>query len=455
MSRIGLGLGVGFGGARAWTPARLPSGVLVAWHHVRSAAQVGGISDGAAVASWAALAGGDALVQGTAGSRPVYRAPQYGGRARLVFDGSDDFLAGATARATITHLMVAGRIRWLNATRTAPSSAPFYPSAFADGYRGMAGLNTYDGSVNQVIFTGFTGSNIWFDAAAPTVYRRDGVTISTAAADVGMDRVRTRWTMGRTVAFGNAALEVGRDRNQVGATSAFNGDLCEVIALASPTGTQLTQAETYLSYWQKGSLVACVGDSLTAGYPVNNPQAWPAVFDEATGGALDVPNFAIGGQGLRVSTAGGIPTMLVDDPAKLSGLTTGRVKAVLVVWAGTNDLAQGDSAATVESSLWTYCDARRAEGWTVVVCTLIDRTDAGKGGTFDAKRATLNAGILANYASHATAVVDLAGNAHLGPNGVATTETTYFDGDKVHLKAAGYALVESLIRPVVLALLPA
>src|SRR4030095_11344421 len=66
--------------------------------------------------------------------------------------------------------------------------------------------------------------------------------------------------------------------------------------------------------------------------------------------------------------------------------------AILTVWLGTNDIAlDGDRATTAYNQLVSYCQARRAVGWRLIVATMLPRT-----GT-DAARATFNTNIRSNY----------------------------------------------------------
>lgn len=459
MTRIGLGCGLGIGGPRAWTLARLPSGVLVFAHEVRGNSSVGGVADGARVGSWSDAGPSADPLTSTLTARPIYRAAMRGGRPLLEFDVAgveDRFMAGAVNR-TITHLLVVGKFRRPNTTLVSLTIPAYF-----DSYRGFVGLNGYDnlypGGQASVILTGASAASTFFDAYSATTYRKDGVVGTPSAADPGLERMAHLWEISRTGTFSGYPVVVGRDRNVTGAASRWRGDARAVIGLSSPSADDLTNLRTYLAWYQKGSIIAHTGDSLRFGYGVNGFECDAALLDAAYNGTVDCPNFSIPGQGLFTSTYGANSNLLQDDAAKLDGLPAGRAAAVLVVQVGTNDLALGRSAAQVEANLWTYCDARRAAGWKVIVFTLTDRTDGGVNvaqAAFDTKRAAINTAIRAGWASHADALVDLAADARLGANG-ASSNATYFSADRVHYTALTYSsIILPLVQAAAESLLPA
>jgi hypothetical protein len=102
------------------------------------------------------------------------------------------------------------------------------------------------------------------------------------------------------------------------------------------------------------------------------------------------------------------------------------------------------SAATTLSRLWTYCDALRTAGFRVQVASCLPRSDAAAPGDFNTKRATLNASIVSEWASHANALCDIAADARVGDDGDSDV-TTYYDADKVHLNVAGHRDVMSVL----------
>jgi lysophospholipase L1-like esterase len=79
-----------------------------------------------------------------------------------------------------------------------------------------------------------------------------------------------------------------------------------------------------------------------------------------------------------------------------------------------------------------------------VLIDCLPRSDAAAGVNFATRRATFNADFAANAASHADAIIRLSTNTDIGDDGDSDV-TTYYDGDKVHLNAAGHAIVASAV----------
>lgn len=433
----------------AWSPSDLGA-VLTGWFHARSAAEVGGVADGATIETWTDESPtGDDLVQATSGARPLYRAPQHGGRGRVAGGSSRRMASGAVGRV-FTHALMAARYRAFDQIRGNNAPTAFGSTNFP-GLLSVNGNNAPSYTEESIILTGLPDSSTWSAYYLPT-YRRDGAV--DAGASVGLERTTHIYEMSQgSPGFSDDwTLALFDDR---GRANYFDGDAAEILLLNNPSAEQLTAARDYMTWWQQGAVVCFTGDSLTAGYGAGTQHILSALLDDEWGHTVDVPNIAVPGQGISDSTSGVTDTLLTTDAAKLAPLKAGRSKAVLVVWAGTNDLAEGRSAAQALADLWDYCDDRTAEGWLVVVCTLIDRTDAGKGAGFDAKRATFNAGVVADWADHCAGLADYASDPDLGTNGAANNATYFNPGDKVHLTNASYLKLEVIAQPVIEAVLDA
>lgn len=111
-----------------------------------------------------------------------------------------------------------------------------------------------------------------------------------------------------------------------------------------------------------------------------------------------------------------------------------------MVLIGTNDCAAGTAAATSNAALKSFCQARQATGWTVVVCTILAYNSSF--GT-EAIRLAYNAQIVADWATFADKLVDLGADARIGVTG-AELNATYFQGDQVHPTAAGAGVIAEL-----------
>lgn len=104
---------------------------------------------------------------------------------------------------------------------------------------------------------------------------------------------------------------------------------------------------------------------------------------------------------------------------------------IIVYALGTNDLAAKASTATTYSNIQTTCAAYRTAGFKVIVATILPRNNIFSGGQntagFAADRATVNASIVANWASFADGLVDIGADPIMGPNAAADDSTLYRD----------------------------
>lgn len=124
---------------------------------------------------------------------------------------------------------------------------------------------------------------------------------------------------------------------------------------------------------------------------------------------------------------------------------TYRVRDVVVVWLGTNDIAvHGRTAAQVAADLHTIVTGIKAQGGKVAVCTLIPRGDSSMDATKVGYFTTLNATIRSDAVSvwGADLVIDLASipefNNFSLVSGVGSwSNSTYYSDVQVHLTALG------------------
>lgn len=104
LSRRSRRIGARAAGTVAFSPTSIAG--LVGWW--KADAGTSTTTDGAAISSWSDQSGsGATLTQGTAGSRPVYKAAIQNGRPVVRFDGTDDFLSASIAIAPKTVIIVA------------------------------------------------------------------------------------------------------------------------------------------------------------------------------------------------------------------------------------------------------------------------------------------------------------------------------------------------------------
>lgn len=126
-------------------------------------------------------------------------------------------------------------------------------------------------------------------------------------------------------------------------------------------------------------------------------------------------------------------------------------KCIMSILIGANDLATytgGTDAAAAANYLTDYaafCDAQRAKGWKVVVCTILPRETPPAHNT---RRAIVNAEIVASWTGvHCDGVADFAADAIMGPDNSFATNPTYWN-DATHPGTLGHDRLEAIIRPV-------
>jgi lysophospholipase L1-like esterase len=204
------------------------------------------------------------------------------------------------------------------------------------------------------------------------------------------------------------------------------------------------------------ALVAASGDSITRGtQAVYGSVYLPLALTNlrATKPLVEMANCAIGGTGVtNILRAGSTLTraMAFYNPT--------RAKNILVVFLGTNDLANSNGVAYTlygtgapdGAGVYAACDAARAQGWKVILCTMLPRSDnPGFQATFNAQRATFNTDVRANWTLHADALCDFAAVSGMGADGD-SNNTTNYSTDKIHPVNAGHALLEPTFRAALL-----
>lgn len=164
--------------------------------------------------------------------------------------------------------------------------------------------------------------------------------------------------------------------------------------------------------------IMCEGDSITA-----NPNNYPQKGIMAITAATLAENKAV---------VGDVVANLVSRASIIdSYYDATRAKNILSVLIGANDMSGATSAATFVANLKSYCQARQAVGWTVMVCTVLPNTNSG----FNAKRNTAN-GLIVGDPSFYTSLCRFDLNSNMGNDSDASDTAKYSDG--VHPTNAGY-----------------
>jgi lysophospholipase L1-like esterase len=179
------------------------------------------------------------------------------------------------------------------------------------------------------------------------------------------------------------------------------------------------------------------GDSLTAGSTATDP--YPSQVMRVFHPEVYWVNLGIGGQKLS--------DMLANAPAKVDPLYQAKLgRNVVVIWGGTNDMRHWNhSPAAVYEHLRQYCLGRRTQGYTVVVMTLLPRTDTGYPESFESNRQQVNAMIRRGWTGFADALVDVGSDPFIGLAG-REIDPRFYSPDRVHLNNGGLAVVAGQVH---------
>lgn len=200
--------------------------------------------------------------------------------------------------------------------------------------------------------------------------------------------------------------------------------LGHIVLAPAPTGTPLLVVD---------------GNSHSAefGGGLDAVDQWPEKLIVAQGmGGWDYENFAVSGQQTYA--------MAADAATQIDPLyDPERSRNLLLVWEITNHISHTTETATeIYEELRDYCLARQAVGWEVVVFTCMARSSSR--GDYESVRQAVNTLVRDNWATFADALVDIGADATLGTP-TAYLNTTYFQGDEIHLTPAGQTLVATLV----------
>lgn len=193
-----------------------------------------------------------------------------------------------------------------------------------------------------------------------------------------------------------------------------------------------------------------MGDSLTEGFGLAIPPdvTYPNQVAALMGDQFTALNYGVGGKTAAqlISIVGASVNALYYPPQR----------QFVVVWAGTNDLYFGASAATTYSNIKALCQTFKNAGYLVVLLSILPRTNSGTPGTFETDRQTVNASLRSDFptatgqtritsrASYADYLIDIGDDPTIGQAGQ-TTNTTYYL-DLVHLTSAGYAIPAEYVK---------
>jgi lysophospholipase L1-like esterase len=185
------------------------------------------------------------------------------------------------------------------------------------------------------------------------------------------------------------------------------------------------------------------GDSITFGIgalPVNrfpNSNDYPSQVVGSLDQRGTYVNIGVAGE----TTA----TMITNAPTAVDPYFTAGCNNVVCFHGGTNDIQFGADAPTTYGRIVTYCQARQAAGWRVIVATITPRSDAGTPGNFETIRQSVNTSIRTNWQTFANGLADIGNDANMG-QASDQTNTQYYNGDLVHHNPYGYGILASYFQ---------
>ena len=382
------------------------------------------------------------LTQGTAGSRPAWKAAIQNGLSIGRGDGGD-----ILTRASVTGSALFG-------TNVGTVVLVLKHGPGTDNFA-FAWMNDASNAVN--IFCTYSDT-IYFDFG-----QYDAGGRITVAQPVGWDNnwhvvvCHRKLGAGRIIVDGvilreaeftdtlNNAIAGTLQLMGYGGGPNFTGDMGE--AFAFNDGLLVTEINDLCNYlatkwaatWPdlRGPwTVVCEGDSLTLGTGAVAASSYPAQLATLLGTSYGVINLGVGSE-------------TIDDMATHAQLTDGMGwsaagKNICVAWAGTNDIYGAESGADAYADYVAYCAARQAAGFLVVAVTMLPRSGGSPPGDLETQRGTFNTSIRNNWATFANALADVAGSSLIGDAGDELNATYY--ADATHLNATGYGVVAGIVQ---------
>ena len=395
------------------------------------------LADGDPVSTWPDLSASPNDLTATTTARPTYKTNILNGHPVVRFAGNPQTMKTADATHPVISqpytVFVVGKASGNSQTWIAP-------------YSGLGGLliHRINGADH---FEWLYAGSAWFGGSIGSVSSTDAFWDLQFVVDGASSyhRMNGRYIIAGspgTSALGGVKLGSCADIGGYWLT----GDIAEVLifpsALSAADQWDVNNylRDRYALDIRRWSNLVFDGDSLTDGYNVvEATHGYPAICCH-TLPSVNYTSPSVSGWKLTQLEADATTRV---DPL----LNTNGDQQSLVIWAGINDVNDDASGQTVFDRLTTYCNSRRAAGWSkIITCTL---TNQGYDLTNENARLEFNTLLRANWSSISDAMVDLQALAVLADY----NDTAYFNADKLHLAAAGYAAVGVAVRAAINALL--
>lgn len=154
------------------------------------------------------------------------------------------------------------------------------------------------------------------------------------------------------------------------------------------------------------------------------------------------PSWTIINTSISSTTAAELNTAAPIDVDTYLSTRSGR--AVVVFWAGTNDIAVSlKTPAEAFQNIVTYCRGRRAKGYKVIVATMLSRSGQ------DANKNTLDGLIRQYWPTFADGLADVASSTKLGADGAYANVTYFYDSTTHPSTASDQNIVAPIIQTAV------
>lgn len=354
-------------------------------------------------------------------------------------------LDGSTVITTTdTHITAAGLAGvGLQSTATTPSDT--IGLAVANFRAAPLVIGITPGSIAPAIVAPYANTlPIWNATLSKWQYN-----LSVGSAVGGNGSYTYQWTRG-TTAGGESNLSNGS-----GIAGATTNALTDALSPATtyywkisvndtvPTGAVLSGEFSYTTPPTPTNLIVNEGDSTGAGYGQSTGKDLGTQLTQALGTAWASVNVAFSGD--SIANINSTETTQVDSVYSAS-----YTNKILLIWAGTNDIANNATAGygtTTYNTYKTYVLARRAVGYKVFVVTIINR-GTGFGGSqnlagFQTEASAFNTLLRTNWATFADGLIDLAANKQLSYTyGTSASAGGYYiNTDNIHPNNEGGAII--------------
>ena len=387
------------------------------------------LADGTAVSSVPDALGTSAtLSQPTSGSQPVYKVTGINGQPALLYNGTSDYLLSSfLLNSAYNHAFTLVAVLQPNNTNLQGFAVSVDLQFQAALYNWNNGFVAFDIGGNLIGSYGASIAN--YVGPMVIVMSYDGTTARTFVNGVESFETPITANLGATT-----ALEVGA----IGGGSQFSGMIRDIVVYNHGGSVNEDSAVSKWFMEHRGfsrQQIVWNGDSLTMGEAATANGGLPYVS-----AALIGPS-ALAWSACNTGWYGQTLVTEINDAGNrmYPGVMPG-FNPLAVVWFGTNDLALGAaSATTIFADYRYYCLQLQALGYKVIAVTMLPRQDAAQTAGFETARKSFNSSVVTSWATFADGLADLGDDPTIGVYG-ASSNTTYYNADKIHLLNAGYLI---------------